>query len=144
MKKGFLHITVMTLLMVYCLFVSAGTFPVPYSEKIDITKQNRVLSLVDIEVNVSMSRPAAPFKIIRFAFLFTRNKKPFFPERAELRFNMKMDMGDYRSRLTRQGNTYKAKAMLPKCMKGGKRWFVKLSVDVDGKTLSTVFLFDLE
>jgi hypothetical protein len=137
-------LSIFALLMFHSLSPGAETFPVPYSETIDITKHDRMISLENIRVKVSMSRPALPFKTIRFTFSFTRDNKPLFPAKAEVRFNMKMDMGDYRSPLTKDGDTYTAKTLLPRCMKGGKRWFGKLSVEVNGRTLSTVFLFDLE
>lgn len=143
--------TVNTCVTLLCIVIlshtgfAAEVFTIPYSETVDITHTDKVFHLDGMDITVSMSRPAKAFKKIQFSFVFKASGKAIFPEKTGVRFNMKMDMGDYHTDLTRNSGTFSAQnIMLPKCMSGGKRWYGKLYFTVQGKEYSLVFLFDLQ
>ena len=127
-------------------FLMSDTFPVSYSKDIDITKADRelIFNESDIKVNISMTRPAHPFKKIRFTFTFTKNGKAFHPDEASVKFNMKMDMGNYHSQLVKINDEYKAEGVLPKCMSGGKLWYGKIMIKTGNKNFSRIFLLELQ
>lgn len=145
-KKKMQSCYLLLALMVLCQPVfGAEIFKLPYSEKIDVTKKDQVFEVDGFAVTVSMSRPAKAFKKISFSFRFEKEGIPFSPSMAMVRFNMKMDMGDYHAELKPDGKTFTAKnIMLPKCMSGGKRWYGKLYFSAAGKEHSLVFILDLQ
>lgn len=123
---------------------AAEIFVVPYAEKIDVTTTDRVLNMDGVDVNISITRPPLPFKKIAFTFTFSTDGQYRKIQNGYVLFNMKMDMGEYKSPLKPVNHTYTAEALLPKCMKGGKRWFGKLVITADEKERSRVFILDLK
>lgn len=121
-----------------------ATFVVPYDPGIDITAGDRTFELGDATVLVTLQpRPPKPFEPLSWRLTFLRDGQPLAVEDPELTFNMQMDMGRHAYDLIPAGDGYTAKTVLPKCMKGGKRWYARLRFRLDGRDHETVFLFDM-
>jgi len=123
---------------------SAERFTVNYRKDIDLGKAPLVSELGRYVVKADMTRPAKPFKELILRFHIERDGKPVAIEHGEIRFNMVMDMGLYKSKLHKAATGYTAKVTLPKCIFRGKRWFAKLSFEEGNFSGEKIYLFDMK
>jgi len=124
--------------------VAGELFSVPYSQAVDLTAEDRAFVSRGTLIRVGMSRPARPLEPIDFSVRIEDDAGPIADLAPELAFNMKMDMGRHAYRLEPDGETYRARVTLPRCMKGGKRWFGRLRFTHAGELHEQIFLFDLQ
>ncbi len=124
--------------------VAGDLFTVPYAEALDLTAEDRSFDLSGVRAEVGLTRPARPLSPIDFTVRITDGQGPVPDLKPELAFNMKMDMGRHAYRLQPDGEVYRARVTLPRCMKGGKRWFGRLRFDHAGRTHEQIFIFDLQ
>jgi hypothetical protein len=135
-------------LMLIFLFVvpavfGAEKFVRKYSKGIDLTTAQTEVRAGRYTIRADMSRPARPFSELVFRFFIEEGGKAVEISSGEVRFNMSMDMGLYKTRLQKAASGYTAKVTLPKCIFGGERWYVKLTFEDKGFTGEKVFLFDM-
>ncbi|KAA0257146.1 hypothetical protein FHQ18_11290 [Deferribacter autotrophicus] len=134
---------------VFCLLLSLSSFAgdrfvVEYDKSIDVSISDISFEADDVELFISMTRPAKPLKEIVFTFKFLKDGKMVKVDDAEVKFNMKMDMGDFEYPLIFKDGYYYVKVVLPKCMMGGKRWYSKVEFEYNGKEYERVFIFDMK
>lgn len=123
---------------------SAEKFVRKYRTAIDLTNGPATAKVGRYTIKADMSRPALPFREIVFRFFISRNGKPVEIKNGYAKFNMIMDMGLYKTSLQKAATGYTAKIILPKCIFGGHRWFVKLSFEEGDFSAEKVFLFDMD
>jgi hypothetical protein len=132
--------------MLFFLFISitshgAERFVIPLDKENDLTTEDKIFTIDGIDVAVSVNRPVKPFKPAGFTFFFSDKGSPVKVDRAEIRFNMKMDMGNYVYNLVVRNGKYHAEPILPKCVMGGEHWFGKLTFFINGEEHAKVFFF---
>lgn len=146
-KHKLIVVIIFFILSVFC-FTEAGhaaeKFVRKYSKDIDLTNEPVNTSVGRYNIKADMSRPATPFRELVFRFHIERNGQPVELDNGTLKFNMAMDMGLYQARLQKAATGYSAKVTLPKCIFGGQRWFLKLSIEEGNFSAEKVFLFDME
>jgi len=123
---------------------AAEKFVRNYNKQIDLTHEPVLAKVGRYTIKADMSRPAKPFREIVFRFFVERDGNPVELENAVVKFNMSMDMGLYKTRLQKAATGYSAKVTLPKCIFGGRRWFLKVSFDEGNFSAEKVFLFDMD
>jgi len=143
MKKLILLFTAFMLVCTMSVTFAAERFVIPLDAENDLYTSDKTFKVDGIEIAATMSRPTAAFQPINFAFTFSQNGNPVEIENGKIRFNMKMDMGEYAYDLTKDGVPYIATAVLPKCMMGGELWFGKLTFSLKGAEHSKVFFFKI-
>ncbi|QAR32481.1 hypothetical protein EP073_03400 [Geovibrio thiophilus] len=143
MKK---FITFLTAVMIMCMFsaaFAAERFVIPLDAENDLYTADKTFTVDGIEIAAAMSRPTAAFQPISFTFAFSEKGAPVAVENGKIKFNMKMDMGEYSYDLAKVDGKYTATAVLPKCMMGGEIWFGKLTFSHKGSERSKVFFFKI-
>lgn len=60
------------------------------------------------------------------------------------KMNMKMDMGEFSYKLKKATDRYELDFILPKCIWGDKRWYIKLEIFEDKKLCEKILLFDMK
>lgn len=143
MKK---FITLITAAIIVCMFsaaFAAERFVIPLDAENDLYTADKTFTVDGIEIAAAMSRPTEAFKPITFTFAFAEKGAPIAVENGKIRFNMKMDMGEYAYDLAKADGKYTATAVLPKCMMGGEIWFGKLTFSYKGAEHSKVFFFKI-
>lgn len=148
MKRYKIMISVISfILAVLCFSVpahAAERFVIKYDKKLDITQNQIQFNVEDYAVRVDMTRPAEPFKEIIFRVFVSKENKPVELTHGYMLLNMSMDMGLYKAKLVKADTGYTAKVVLPKCIFGGKRWFVKTVLGADTSEYEKVFMFDMK
>ena len=131
-------------LLIVMVFLSASVyaferFAAAYRPDIDITKGSVEFDLGGDKFKVDISRPLNPFSKIKISIL------SYSSEKYEIvaAFNMKMDMGDFKTKFEYKKPYYEGEIILPKCIWGDKRWYVKLSFKKGGEIFTKVLLFDM-
>lgn len=119
-------------------------FPVPYRPDIDLTKNNVAFQCGDISFSVDISRPLIPFKNLRLIVKGIKNNNYINDLKIHIKVNMKMDMGNFNYDLYFKDDSYKVDFILPKCIWGDKRWFIKLIIHGKDYSCHKVLLFDME
>jgi hypothetical protein len=122
----------------------ADRLGIGYEERLDLTRADRVWRLGDLAVRVAMSRPARPLEPIEFRLQISRGDRPLTGLRPALSFNMDMDMGPLSIELAEAPEGYRGQAVLPACLRGGKRWYARLRFELDARPVEQPFLFDLQ
>lgn len=114
-------------------------FAVAYRPDIDLTKKAVEFHLDGDRLKIDVSRPLNPFSKIKI----TVSSEVFENYEIIAVFNMKMDMGDFKTKLQYKKPYYEGEIILPKCIWGDKRWYVKLFLKKGEKTFTKVLLFDM-
>jgi len=125
-------------------FASAGErFAVAYNPDIDLTKSAKSFVCGDMNVYVDLSRPLEPFKDTRLIVKPMKNGVFVGNLKIDAIFNMKMDMGNFVYLLKNAGSFYQLNFILPKCIWGDKRWYLKIVLNGDRKLCEKILLFDM-
>lgn len=119
-------------------------FPVPYRPDIDLTMHDVTFECANINFYVDITRPLIPFKKLQLTIKSEKNKKSIDYLKIKAKINMKMDMGNFQYDLSFKKDTYILDFILPKCIWGDKRWFIKLIIQDKEYICDKVLLFDME
>jgi len=119
-------------------------FSVPYRPEIDLTKSGVIFECKNVIFSVDISRPLTPFKKLKLTVNVKKDNKPINSFKIKAKINMKMDMGNFNYDFSIEENSYKLDFMLPKCLWGDKRWFIKLIIHDKEYICDKVLLFDME
>jgi len=119
--------------------VAGERFAVPYRPDIDLTKNAVYFNCNDANFTVDISRPLIPFNKAKMTL------KTDIDTLTEVKatLNMKMDMGNFNYTFRNINGLYETEFILPKCLWGDKRWFVKLSIIYNHSQCEKVLLFDM-
>jgi hypothetical protein len=143
MKRLILAVAAVLVLSFTVGVSAAERFVIPLNSENDLTLADKTFNAGGVNVAVSMSRPAAPFVPINFTFAFSQKGTAADVENVSVRFNMKMDMGEFVYSPVLKDGVYTADPVLPKCMMGGELWFGKLEFAHKGARHSKVFFFKI-
>lgn len=125
-------------------FASAGErFSVAYNPDIDLSKSAKSFVCGDMSIYVDLSRPLEPFKDIKLIVRPMKNGVFVSNLKMDATFNMKMDMGNFVYLLKNAGSFYQLNFILPKCVWGDKRWYMKIVIYGDKKLCEKILLFDM-
>jgi hypothetical protein len=131
-------------LLMVSISLAAERFAVPYRPDIDLTNSPVTFSCNNYKVTVDLSRPLLPFKNINMK-VFVHQKDTFVANLSiNAKMNMKMDMGNYSYKLKNSTDRYELDFILPKCIWGDKRWYVKFEFFEDKKLCEKILLFDMD
>jgi hypothetical protein len=126
--------------------VSGGErFPIPYFPERDLTHQETVIKAGEIDLHVNISpRPIMPLSNEYLCVRFTKKGEPINPEKVTIKFNMKMDMGNFVYMANVKNGVLVQKFVVPKCIFLDKRWYVKIEFVYKGTCYQEVFLYDVK
>ncbi|UOD35355.1 hypothetical protein DSN97_03210 [Deferribacteraceae bacterium V6Fe1] len=119
-------------------------FPVPYRPDIDLTKKDVTFECANINFYVDITRPLTPFKKLTLNVNAKKDNTPVDYLKIKAKINMKMDMGNFLYDLSLKKDAYTLNFMLPKCIWGDKRWFIKLIIQDKEYICNKILLFDME
>ncbi len=132
-------------LLLFTFNLYAGErFPVPYRPDIDLTKKSVNFECGGIGFVADITRPLIPFKQMTFTLKANRSGASVNNLKIDTVFNMKMDMGNYNYKMSNVNGVYTLNFILPKCLWGDKRWYVKISIYDNKKLCDYILLFDME
>lgn len=114
-------------------------FAVAYRPDIDLTKKAVEFDLDGDRLKIDISRPLNPFSKIKIIV----SSEGFENYEIIATFNMKMDMGQFKTKLDYTGSYYEGEIILTKCIWGDKRWYVEFSFKKGDKAFTKVLLFDM-
>lgn len=124
--------------------LAAERFPVPYRPDIDLTNSPATFNCNNYKITVDLSRPLLPFKNINMK-VFVHYEDKFVKDLSiNAKMNMKMDMGEFSYKLKKATDRYELDFILPKCIWGDKRWYIKLEIFEEKKLCEKILLFDMK
>lgn len=135
----------LAILFAFNTTTSAGErFPVPYRPNIDLTKKYVTFECGNINYYVDITRPITPFKKLTLSVNAKKDNIPVEYLNIQAKINMKMDMGNFQYNLFFKKDAYTLDFMLPKCIWGDKRWFIKFTIKDKEYICNKILLFDME
>lgn len=137
------RIVLIILLFSFNLF-AGERFAVPYRPEIDLTQRGVIFECNGIRFFADISRPLIPFKRINFSLKADKSGDPITNLSIDTVFNMKMDMGNYSYKMNNMNGKYILDFIVPKCVWGDKRWYIKISIYDKKKICDKILLFDME
>lgn len=121
------------------LVYGADRFATAYRPDIDLTEKPVEFVLDDDRLNVDISRPIYPFSRLKIRI----TPEVFKNYEIDSVFNMRMDMGKFETKFLQKDSYYEGEIILPKCIWGDKRWYMKLVIKKEGAVSYKVLLFDM-
>lgn len=121
------------------LVYGSDRFATAYRPDIDLTKKAVEFDLGGDRLKIDISRPLNPFSKIKIIV----SSEGFENYEIIAIFNMKMDMGQFKTKLDYTGSYYEGEIILPKCIWGDKRWYVKFFFKKEDEAFTKVLLFDM-
>lgn len=135
MKKIILSFAVFMLampIMSYC------AFPTPYTEEIDITKEDKTFKLKENTLVISAERPIPAMKDFAIRILPKKNNI------VSISFdtNMEMNMGKFQKKADKiSDKEFKIIQTLPKCPSGKTKWYSKVDISYKSGNKETLYIF---
>lgn len=124
---------------------SGERFAIPYFPERDLTHKETLIKAGDIDLHVNISpRPIMPLSNEYLYVRFMKKGEPINPEKVTIKFNMKMDMGNFVYMANVKNGSVMQQFVVPKCIFLDKRWYVKIEFVYKGTCYQEVFLFDVK
>lgn len=122
---------------------SGERFTIPYFPERDLTNSPTKVKVEDITVDINITpRPIRAMSKQTIFIRFSKGGEYINVDNIAIKFNMKMDMGNFIYKPKVVNGCLTQQFIIPKCVFLDKRWYVKIEFSYKGKNYQTVLLFD--
>lgn len=139
-----LRIVFLIILLAAELF-AGERFTIPYFPERDLTNGPKQVNVENIILDLNITpRPINAMSRQTIYLRFSKGGKYIDVENVVIKFNMKMDMGNFVYRPKSSNGSLAQNFILPKCIFLDKRWYTKIEFSYQGRSFQQIFFFDVK
>ncbi|MCA1933749.1 MAG: hypothetical protein LDL13_09255 [Calditerrivibrio sp.] len=120
-------------------------FTIPYFPERDLTNAPAKVKVEDITLDLNITpRPIKAMSRQTIYIRFSSGSEYINVENVVIKFNMKMDMGNFVYKPKVSNGALTQNFIVPKCIFLDKRWYTKIEFSYKGRSYQQILFFDVK